>query len=251
MWCPSFLIILSQFFDYFVPEFCGFLGKTLSGSGKGQKMEVKMAKDVKIEGGFSGVFRPPGSHVPEMVPIVPETVNTGTGVQENWSENPFWFGFQMETRKKRAKLETADPKMLVGMTTGTKEGVSEISRVYEIDSEAFVKVYTRFMHIFFDTSKNAQKLFEVIMWKVGNDKENDCIYLHHKEANAYHKRARGTGYSSSSFYRAVDELIGKGIVARSALPHQFWINPAIFWNGDRLRFITEFKRQPQVLPPEK
>ena len=43
-----------------------------------------------------------------------------------------------------------------------------------------MKVFTRFMHVFFDTSKNAQRLFEVVLWKVGSDKEKDVIYLHAK-----------------------------------------------------------------------
>ena len=71
-------------------------------------------------------------------------------------------------------------------------------------------------------------------------RKKDVIYLHAKEADRYHKANRSTGYSPASFYRAIDELISKGIIARSTLPHMFWINPAIFWNGDRLRFITEY-----------
>ena len=184
-----------------------------------------------------------------MVPTRPETIKTVEGEKALWPENPFWMGFQIETRKKRTRLETEDPKMIVGLTSGIKEGMAEISQVYEVDSESFVKVFTRFMHVFFDTSKNAQKLFEVILWKVGTDKEKDCFYLHSKEANTYHKKIRKTGYSQASFYRAVDELIGKGIIARSTLPHMFWINPAIFWNGDRIRFITEMRRAPEIIPP--
>ena len=88
--------------------------------------------------------------------------------------------------------------MLVNVGTGVKEGVAEISQVYEVDNEAFVKVFTRFMHVFFDTSKNAQRLFEVVLWKVGADKEKDVIYLHAKEADRYHKANRSTGYSPAS-----------------------------------------------------
>ena len=71
--------------------------------------------------------------------------------------------------------------------------MAEISQVYEVDNEAFVKVFTRFMHVFFDTSKNAQRLFEVVLWKVGADKEKDVIYLHAKEADRYHRSARDWG----------------------------------------------------------
>lgn len=210
-----------------------------------------MGQEIKMQGGASGVYRPEGSHTPHMVPTKPEVVKTAEGQKELWPDNPFWFGIEIETRKKRTKYESENQKMLVNVGTGVKEGLAEISQVYEVDSEAFVKVFTRFMHVFFDTSKNAQRLFEVVLWKVGSDKEKDVIYLHAKEADKYHKANRSTGYSPASFYRAIDELISKGIIARSTLPHMFWINPAIFWNGDRLRFITELRRAPEILPPEK
>ncbi|WFE75908.1 hypothetical protein [Roseinatronobacter sp. S2] len=197
----------------------------------------------------NSVYRPPGSHIPEKVPAKFTTVKTNTEEKILWLENPFWYGFEMETRKKRTALEVDDPKMMVGIVSGTKEGLAEISKVYEVDSDSFVKVFTRFLHIFFDTSKNAQKLFEVVMASVGEKKENDVVYLHAKDADNYHKTVRGEGYSQASFYRAIDELIKKGIIARSNLPHLFWINPAIFWNGDRLKFITELRKSPEIMPP--
>lgn len=210
-----------------------------------------MGQEIKMQGGASGVYRPDGAHVPETLTITPQVVKTAEGERTMWPANPFWFGIEISTRKKRTRYETEDQKMLLNVSSGVKEGVAEISQVYEVDNEAFVKVFTRFMHVFFDTSKNAQRLFEVVLWKVGADKEKDVIYLHAKEADRYHRSARNTGYSTASFYRAVDELIGKGIIARSTLPHMFWINPAVFWNGDRLQFITELRRVPQILPPEK
>jgi hypothetical protein len=198
----------------------------------------------------NNVYRPPGSHVPEKVPAKFKMVKTHTEEKIHWLENPFWYGFEMATRKKRTALEVEDPKMMVGIVSGTQEGLAEISKVYEVDSESFVKVFTRFLHVFFDTSKNAQKLFEVIISNVGENKENDLVYLHATDADSYHKSMRGAGYSKASFYRAIDELIRKGIIARSNLPHLFWINPAIFWNGDRLRFITELRRSPEIMPPK-
>ena len=66
----------------------------------------------------------------------------------------------------------------------------------------------------------------MVLWKVGQGKGRHLF--HAKEADRYHKANRSTGYSPASFYRAIDELISKGIIARSTLPHMFWINPAIF-----------------------
>ena len=88
-----------------------------------------------------------------MVPTKPEVVKTAEGQKELWPDNPFWFGIEIETRKKRTKYESENQKMLVNVGTGVKEGLAEISQVYEVDSEAFVKVFTRFMHVFFDVEE--------------------------------------------------------------------------------------------------
>ena len=77
-----------------------------------------------------------------MVPTKPEVVKTAEGQKELWPDNPFWFGIEIETRKKRTKYESENQKMLVNVGTGVKEGLAEISQVYEVDSEAFVKVFT-------------------------------------------------------------------------------------------------------------
>ncbi|EFU43972.1 hypothetical protein HMPREF9539_05537, partial [Escherichia coli MS 110-3] len=45
--------------------------------------------------------------------------------------------------------------------------------------------------------------------------------------------------SSPIFYRGIKELIEKKIIAKSVDKIVFYINPAIFFNGDRARFVTE------------
>lgn len=195
----------------------------------------------------SGAYRVAGAHSPERV-RAEVVMRQG---QETWTSNPFWEANIIPTKRKRSTLDT-EQKLLVDLKTGQAENVAEMVKVYEVDSEAFVKVFTRYLHIFFDTSKNAQRLFEVVLFEVGKKPNEDLIYLHPKTADRYHKQIRGDGYSSSSFYRALDELIQKKIVARAAEgPHLYWINPKVFWNGDRVRFITELRRGPEILPPEK
>ena len=70
-----------------------------------------------------------------MVPTKPEVVKTAEGQKELWPDNPFWFGIEIETRKKRTKYESENQKMLVNVGTGVKEGLAEISQVYEVDSK--------------------------------------------------------------------------------------------------------------------
>ena len=79
-----------------------------------------MGQEIKMQGGASGVYRPEGSHTPHMVPTKPEVVKTAEGQKELWPDNPFWFGIEIETRKKRTKYESENQKMLVNVGTGVK-----------------------------------------------------------------------------------------------------------------------------------
>ncbi|MBP1039273.1 hypothetical protein J8631_27420, partial [Serratia fonticola] len=45
----------------------------------------------------------------------------------------------------------------------------------------------------------------------------------------------------SVYYRAMDELQNKRIIAKSSNKFIYYINPNILFNGDRARFIKEIK----------
>lgn len=162
-----------------------------------------------------------------------------------WKVNPFWEGIDIKLSRKRTTL-LDDKKIVTNLKTGEAEGTTELSKVYEVDSERFLKVYTRSLMTFFDISKNAQKLFEFVLFEVSRIKMQDRIYLHPKDAERYHRATRGQGFSRPSFYRAKAELIDKELIAQADTPNIFYINPAVFWNGDRVKFITEMKKAPEI-----
>lgn len=164
--------------------------------------------------------------------------------------NPFWETLQMDRHTRRAKLKGENgPKALVSLGTGEREGVAEVSRVYEVDGDQFIKVFTRYLTVFFDISKNGQKLFEFALNEASRNKNKDCLFLNPKDADRYHKSMGRSGYSQASFYRATDELCEAQIFARSDVVGKFFINPAIFWNGDRVDFVTQLRKSPQYFSP--
>lgn len=164
-----------------------------------------------------------------------------------YDENPFLDGFRLNTRWKREGVE-GDPRAVVNMTTGTMETTAEIVRHIEVDREAFVKVFSAHLRVFFDLSQKGIRLLEVVMDTMAKEKNKDLIYLSASSAIDYHRRA-GKSFSQATFYRAKDELVEKGFIAPGPHKHQWWINPALFWNGDRIQFITELRRPPEIIPP--
>lgn len=181
-------------------------------------------------------------------PIGGEAVETGGRVR--YAANPFWENVMMETKRKRTTLKGEDgPKALVSLGTGQREGVVEITKVYEVDAERFVKVFTRHLSVFFDLTQNALRLFEYVLYTVGQTHNKDAVHLHPIDADRYHKAMGRKGYSRASFYRGIAEMIQRGLIAESDITGKYFTNPTIYWNGDRARFITEMKHAPQLFEP--
>lgn len=72
---------------------------------------------------------------------------------------------------------------------------------------------------------------------------SDQVFLNAASVESYFTKKGRKPPSRATFTRALDELVRKGFVAYSDRPGLFYINPAIFFNGDRARFVTEFRRK--------
>jgi hypothetical protein len=46
-----------------------------------------------------------------------------------------------------------------------------------------------------------------------------------------------------SFSRGLKELLKNNFIAHSETPNKFWINPHLFFNGNRVKFITEYVKR--------
>jgi hypothetical protein len=46
--------------------------------------------------------------------------------------------------------------------------------------------------------------------------------------------------SDRTFHNGLKELIAKGFL-KPKLPNQFWVNPALFFKGDRVAFLREYR----------
>ena len=166
-----------------------------------------------------------------------------------YEANPFWDELEMDVKRKRRSVRTTDPKVMLNIKTGEQEGILEVSTWQDYDADQFLKIFLRHMNVFFDVSKNGQKLFEYALFESGRNKDRDAIFLHPKDVDKYHKRMGRSGFSPASFYRAADELCKRDILARSEVSWRFFINPKIFWNGSRVKFITELRKRPEVYLP--
>lgn len=148
--------------------------------------------------------------------------------------NPFMNDLILKVRSKH--LTVARGSSLVDSSTGEITGVTEVSQVVPVDATAFVKLYVANISAFFDFSRAGLKAFGVLMHAVQQHPSTDLVYM---DLSAAPDELR---VSKQTFYRGVQELIENKFVARHVSPGWWYVNPNLFFNGDRVRFVREYRK---------
>ena len=158
-------------------------------------------------------------------------------VNGEYDKNPFIYKMgKIKVKKKNITVHRGE--ML--MNSEGSEFTTNICQTFEVDQSEFIKIYSSHIKVYFDLSQTAFKLFFVLIGLIQKEIGKDRLYINHSiihEASAEY----GKPISRSVYYRAMDELQNKRIIAKSSNKFIYYINPNILFNGDRARFIKEIK----------
>ena len=154
-----------------------------------------------------------------------------------YPENPFWEKTEVKIGSKMVKVSGGRH------INGDGESISHsgIHVVREVDENEFVKVYTKNIRAIFDLKPTAQRVLQYLMTELQKTPNADAIYLAWVGADEYFSE-NDIKASRASFHRALSELIQKGFLAESTKPNMFWFNPNLFFNGNRLTFVHEYRK---------
>ena len=173
----------------------------------------------------------------QVVAVAGAEVAPHTGVKSapKYELNPFIDRLTVKTRGR--KVTVARGAALVDMATGEIEGVTEIAQIVEVDEGQFVKLFTKDLALWFDLNKAGMRVFGALLTIVQESAiGRDMVFFDvRSEALAAFKISKPT------FYRGLDELIEKGFIARHLSPGWYFTNPAMFFNGNRARFVREYR----------
>ena len=154
--------------------------------------------------------------------------------------NPFIDSLTIKTRGR--KVTVARGSTLVDMNTGQIEGVTEIAQIVEVDEGQFVKLFTKDLAIWFDLNKAGMRVFGVLLTVVQNSAiGRDLVYFDHGS-----EIAKAFKITKTTFYRGIEELLEKGFIARHKSVGWYFTNPAMFFNGNRARFIKDYRVRKQL-----
>jgi len=143
---------------------------------------------------------------------------------ERFSENPFMSELVASLNGRR-------------VSASTHRSTSTVTQVYEIDPEQFVKVYTGELAVWLDIGKAALRVLIAMMMESQTSSLGKGVVLF----DVTNKYAVEFKISKAAYYRGLDELVAKRFIAKSKTTALFFINPAIFFNGDRARFVREYR----------
>ena len=153
---------------------------------------------------------------------------------KEYSENPFLRDLNIPIVPKSDMYVSKD-KNIVNIKTGeVDDDVLLTGKRRYVDGEQFVKIFVKEMNAIFDLSKASQKVFAHMLSKV---RYNDLLILNIEEC------LEKTGYRSKGpIFKSLAELIQKEFIAKTKNQFVYWINPKLFYRGDRLVVIREYRK---------
>ena len=119
---------------------------------------------------------------------------------------------------------------------GELVGHTSFIRQIEVDEQQFTKIYLSQFSAFFELNSQSIKVFGYIMTKLMP--KQDFFIFDLEECLEY------TGYKSGqSVYNGLSGLIGSSIIARGKKDYLYFINPMVFFNGDRVTFAKTYEKK--------
>jgi len=145
-----------------------------------------------------------------------------------------------EVTVKSKKIRTGAINDLVDQSTGEVH-TAIIHQTKTIDQEHFVKVFAGGIKAAFDLNLTGYRVFQAILDVYQNSPMSggyaDSVYLMFMDGGLC---GATFGISESQFYRGLKILIQKNFLAPRS-PNLYWVNPHLFFRGDRAIFIQEYR----------
>ena len=157
------------------------------------------------------------------------------------SFNPLMEPQQLKTKRRLVKSGRSED--LVNSATGEITGIAAIHQIEEKDDAEFVKVFAAGVAASYELTKTAQRVFQVVLDQYQRTPMSrgyaDYVNLFWFDDGI---EGRDVGMSEKTFQRGLKELLEKRFIYPKDSA-SFWTNPALFFKGDRVLFIKEYRRK--------
>lgn len=177
--------------------------------------------------------------------VIPSSINCLQPVKtrfgkEAYRDNPFLEAFCLEVRKKSLTVAA-------GLSIKDKDdndvSAGAVAMYQVVDRESFLKIYVKNMKAIFELSKTAQRVLYPLMLAIQKQSKDIAhVYFSIQDANDCCAELQEPPLSQPTYSRGLAELIKRQFIAANSRGQGwFWINPNVLFNGDRIRFVKEYR----------
>ena len=131
-------------------------------------------------------------------------------------------------------------KAIIDTTTGEVEDVAEIVSVHRVDNEQFVKIFTSNLKQFFNLKPTTYRMVQVLLHQLGRARPRYGLSQRQRGGTVFHLYRSEPDFKSILLQRHA-RTHPKRVHRREHQPEPLLINPALFFNGDRVRFVKEYR----------
>lgn len=158
--------------------------------------------------------------------------------------NPLMQPQQVEV--KRRLVKSGHSEDLISAATGEITGVVAVHQIEERDDAEFVKVFAAGVTASYGLSKTAQRVFQIVLDQYQRTPMSrgyaDFVNLFWFNNGI---DGRAIDMTERTFQRGLRELLDKRFLYPKTI-ESFWTNPALFFKGNRVLFIKEYRRVTKI-----
>jgi len=172
------------------------------------------------------------------IKIKPKIIGKSRRGNPIYDQNPFLTDFEVVIRKKMVTVGRGEELF---NENDRYLGPGIIAKFIETDKEHFTKIYAQKMRNYFELSRAGYHLL-MFIFNMLPEKSlgQDRIIFDYKTADRISKEMRGKGIGTATYSRAINELIQHRFLAEVGPPGVFYINPNLFFAGDRMAFAEVY-----------
>lgn len=160
-------------------------------------------------------------------------------------QNPLMQSVVVPVKKSRVRSSLADVP-LVNARSGEVVAASMIHQFVDVDTDQFVKVFASGIAAAYELSRPGQRVFHAVLGEYEKAPMSggfaDSVFLAWFNGGL---SGRAIGMSDRTFSRGLRELLDKSFLAPRE-PNLYWVNPSLFFKGDRVMFVKEYRRTARV-----
>ncbi len=166
------------------------------------------------------------------------TKNSKKGINDFsvFLENPFLNKLIVETKTKTNVIATKNGGAILNKSTGEiDEDTLFLAQRKQLDKEPFIKLFQSQLKALFGLTQAGVRVFGYFMEQ---SKFDDKVIFNWDECKDF------TSYSSTStIQKGMVELLENNFIAKTKNKNIYFINPEIFFKGDRIVLVTEYRKK--------